>query len=214
MCVQLLANVGLLATRWRLKTQSCFGDVGMRDSRSSGPWATIARGGRASSPNFASPTRSSPTIVHGPHVAHTARTITDHDSAPQAASTHNRSCAAASMCASNASQKARRSELSQCTGDSSRSALNGRDNGDESTSISSVSSAAPPSSLATSLAPLPLVSRCMVPAGTSAWKSSVSYGAAASNPLPAEAICDDTPNGTMSYEIVATNTIIRLKMTH
>ena len=87
MHMQLMANVGLLATRWRLRTRSDAGSSERGAARtahtspSSGPWAALSRARRASSPNQTSPSRSTtPTGTHGAHASRAVATSNTTDS--------------------------------------------------------------------------------------------------------------------------------------
>lgn len=151
--VQLLANVGLLATRWRLRTKSDVGNTGKRyPHKNGGPWATLSRARRASSPIHISPSRTT-TATHCTHASQADRATTEGSSNPTSytptnvGSTYTRNRTAAGMHVSHALN---RNESNPSTRDRSRSALNAPRNPDGSSSISSISSAAPPKSLAAS----------------------------------------------------------------
>lgn len=154
--VQLLANVGLLATRWRLRTQSDGGHPAPapRSSQSSGPWATLSRARRASSPTNTSPSRSStPNGKNGAHVSHDVETTDTTDSgfrpsmhaATLAGTACTRSRAGASMPSSHAFAQG---YSSPGAAERSKSARTATGNPDGSSSISTASTAAPPGSVA------------------------------------------------------------------
>lgn len=150
--MQLLANVGLLATRWRQRTRSDIANSRKKSSRSSGPWATVSRTRRASSPTqgWDSLSRSSSPNTIPRHIdSHSDTAISDSTSsrAPfnrtQASATAPR-ISGASMHTSHA--------LSHVSDVNTPRTQPDKDSGKDSSFYSSVSSAAPPGTLTSSLA--------------------------------------------------------------
>lgn len=183
--------MGLLATRWRLRTRSDQGNTAKRGSHSSGPWATLSRARRASSPTHTSPTRSStPTATHAPHAPPADRATTDSSSDPSShtptavGSTFNRSRAVASMHPSDAYQDLGHSNSRPSTRGKSRSTQNApAGHIDGSTSVSSVSSDTPHGAHTARATHLPVAIRSKVATGASTVGSVASERATTASPF-------------------------------